>query len=325
MVIINKISKNIWPLYIPPEKEELFSSWFCRLSNNHLIRSESFLTNYFGRSAPFWNRDIDMSIPKNYINEIFNHTPIKIEQIENLFLTSYELFAFEKANPNGITTNVLSLGIKHRKRKFNSLLFCPICLSKSIPYFKKSWRLSTSLICTECNSYLIDHCSNCKKPISFHRNNINKINNSTSECNPLNICECGYNLSLSKIDVKPTNLEIKYQNFVDNTIANGYNHHTQYSFLYIKGLLMIAYSIGRDNPKNKLNSIISEIYECKIPRISNYYWLWSLEERRKILPLSYLLLENYPIQIGEVLRIGEINRSDFFGLPYFIESKIINK
>ena len=84
MVIIN--NKNIWPLYIPPEKNELFSSWFCRLSNNHMIRSESFLTNYFGRMLPLWNRDIDMLMPNKYLNTISNHTPLTSLQIRNLFL-----------------------------------------------------------------------------------------------------------------------------------------------------------------------------------------------------------------------------------------------
>ncbi len=279
MVIINN-DKNIWPLYIPPENDELFSSWFCRLSNNHLIRSESFLTNYFGRMLPLWNRDIDMLMPEKYINIIYNHTPMNYDQIKNLFLPSVESFAFDKANGNGITMNILILGIKHRKRKLNGILFCPKCLNKPIAYFKKRWRFSTSIICSECNSYLIDECPFCKKPISYHRNNINNINNSTSNCNPLNICECGFDLSTYEEVEQPKKSELNYQNFINETISNGYNHHSQYSFLYIKGLIMLSYYIIRESNSNDLEYIF---------------------------------------------RIAKINRSDFYELPYFLESKIINK
>lgn len=323
MVIIK--NKNIWPLYIPPEKDELFSSWFCRLSNNHMIRSESFLTNYFGRMLPLWNRDIDMLMPNKYLNTISNHTPLTSLQIRNLFLISFETFAFDKANIHGLTNNILTLGIKHRKRRLNGILYCPNCLKTTPQYFRKQWRLSTSIICLECKCYLLDMCPNCKNPISYHRNNINNINNSTSKCNPLNICECGYDLSNFKKNEVISTYEISYQTFINNTISMGFNEHTQYSFLYIKALLILAYYIIRNNPKNKLFNIINEIYPNQINKTDKPFWLLNLNERKEILPLTYLLIQNIPVDLDYIFRVAKINRSDFFELPFFLESKIINK
>ena len=101
MIYIPGINKDIWPLFVWPEENELFSSWICRFSNNNEIRSESISKIYFDNSINLWNRDIDVFAPKALLDYLENHTPLEKSQIENLFLTSYESIVFEKINPNG--------------------------------------------------------------------------------------------------------------------------------------------------------------------------------------------------------------------------------
>ena len=74
MVYIKSIDKNILPYYISPFKDELFSSWFCRLSVKHNLKPQSFIQNYFDYKIPFWNRDIDLVGKKGIIDFFLNHT-----------------------------------------------------------------------------------------------------------------------------------------------------------------------------------------------------------------------------------------------------------
>jgi hypothetical protein len=323
VIYIPKIDKNIWPLYIPPLDDELFSSWFCRISNYNELRSQTLLSSYFPKSVQLWNRDIDMLSPKSIVDTLLENTPLSQERINKLFLKSYEGIAFEKANEKGLTSNILKLGIKHRKRKSYGLVFCPVCLKEDVAYFRKSWRLVTSIICLKCNCYLLEKCPNCFAPVSFHRNNINWLPNSTSACNPLNICECKYDLSNSPIDFVKSQLEIDYQNYIDETIKNGYNKYSQYSFLFIDALTILAYSIMRDNKKNKLFTYFKNEFNHDLKKNSRYFYNWDYLERKEGLLAAYYLLNDWPDRLKNISRKLEINKTDFYELPYFIEKQIL--
>lgn len=323
MIYISTINKNVWPLYIPPLNDELFSSWFCRISNYNELRSETLLQNYFPKNSQLWNRDIDMFAPNNIITTLTENTFLTDIEINNLFLKSYEGIVFEKSNENGLADNILKLGIKHRKRKNYGIVYCPLCLQEDIAYFRKSWRLATSIICTKCNCYLHEKCPNCNNPISYHRNNIDWLTNSTSVCNPLNICECKFDLSKSPVTFVKSQHTLDYQNYINQTIANGYNDHSQYSFLFFKGLNMLAHSIMRDNEKNKLFSYFKNEYNGNLTQNPKHFYKWNYQERKESLLATYYLLSDWPNRIRNVSKTLNINKTDFYELPYFIESQIL--
>lgn len=322
MIYIPGINKDIWPLFVWPEENELFSSWICRFSNNNEIRSESISKIYFDNSINLWNRDIDVFAPKALLDYLENHTPLEKSQIENLFLTSYESIVFEKINPNGFTENILNLGIFHRKRKNYGIVFCPNCLKNSA-YFKKEWRLFFSIYCETCKCKLLDRCPSCKKPISYHRNNFSKVNNSTSACKNLNICECNFNLSNSFIDNEISEFELNFQNYINLTLKNGYNSHSQYSFLFFRGLSIIAYSIMRDNKKNKFCDYFKNELKFNFNVSSKRIIEWDIEERKQAYLMAYYLLSDWPNRILHICNDLKINKTDFYNLPYFIEKQIL--
>lgn len=325
MIYISKYNKNIWPSFLWPEENELFSSWICRFSNNNEIRSESIIKNYFDNSINLWNRDIDMFAPKIIINYLEQHTPLKLNEIENLFLKSYEGIVFEKANPFGFTENVLKLGVNHRKRKSFGIVFCPSCLNEDIAYFRKEWRLSFSIFCEKCNCKLLEKCPSCNNPVSFHRNNINLLNNSTSSCLPLNICECKYNLANAYIDNNISSEEIEFQSYMNKTLTNGFNDHSNYSFLFYKGLSLMTYNIMRNNKKNKFHKYLKKEFKIEYELNSKHFFDWNLDERRKGFLIMYYLMSDFPNRLNKIFNDLKINRSDFYYLPYFIEKVIINK
>ena len=106
MVYIKSLNKRIWPFYLSPKENELFTSWVCRLSNAHGVKPIVFTKIYFDLKGSFWNRDIDILAKKNLIEISENHSPLEKEQLKNLFLSRYESIIFQQTN--GTSLIVLS-------------------------------------------------------------------------------------------------------------------------------------------------------------------------------------------------------------------------
>ncbi|MFD0962550.1 TniQ family protein [Pseudofulvibacter geojedonensis] len=174
MVFIQAINKNIWPFYLKPKHDELFTSWIYRMAIKSNTKPIPFVKSCFGKESSFWNRDIDLIIPSKIIDKTIKHTPLKKADIIKMSLKTYEGFAFESIKLNSRNLNIGSIGINHRKRQKYGLVYCPICVKQN--YYRTSWRLLTSLICVKCNQYLLDRCGKCYSPISFHRINIGNKN-----------------------------------------------------------------------------------------------------------------------------------------------------
>lgn len=324
MVYIKAIEKEVFPYFLRPKKNELFTSWLCRLSINHNIKPQSFVLNYFGRNYPIWNRDIDMTPQSSLIHKIVNHTPLKVTEIKNLFLFSYESYAYEMVARNGANTeNILPLGINHRKRKRFGLQFCYKCLNNDA-YYKKEWRLITSIVCVKCKVFLQDRCQKCQKPISFHRINIGN-NLSIMEFKPLKLCSyCDSDLSIQEAKEIPGSLEVEYQKYIDSTIKNGYNELTHYSFTYISTLSLLAKKLRYKSPKNRFRKAIQKEFNENFPATKVEFKFWSTKERISCLPFSYLLLRDMG-KLKDVINKQRVSRSYLDQentLPFWFLNKI---
>lgn len=304
-------NKNIWPAYIPPQKDELFSSWLCRLSAEHQVKVYTFLKIYFKNSSSFLARNIDLLKPSEIIDGIINHALLDKQQIDNLFLTSYEGIIFEKANCQTYTTGLLPLGIFNQKRINFGTLYCSSCLSKPIPYFKKQWRLSISLVCLECNVRLKEKCDNCKRPVMYHLTN--QSINTSDVIYPLSLkyCQCGYDLSKTNTkDMLPTMIEIEYQKFINQTIKDGYNNISSFSFLFFEGFILLItkyLSSSKNNPfrEKLLLHYAKETIPCK----KKDFGLWAIDNRRLAITDVFPLFENYPYTLNEFLNKNKISKS----------------
>ena len=285
MVYIKSLEKEIFPYYLPPEKDELFTSWFCRLSNNHDVKTNTFIQNYFGRNVPFWNRDIDVLEPENIINIMVKHTPLRIENIHEMFLRNYEGFAYYKYHHDGTIRNILPLGINHRKRKQFGQQCCTKCLSMGTVYFKKSWRLITSVVCTECNQLLIDRCYKCGSPITYYRVNMKSFSNlSTMEFQPLFLCSnCNTDLRKYEPNRIPTKLELDYQKYIDNSILTVFpNPATESVNIMLTGSSINDYKI-----------VVVDVTGRKIKSLNN------LSEKQCTINITDLLSGFYFIEIND--------------------------
>lgn len=302
MVYIPSLKKNILPGYVPPMPDELFSSWICRLAINHKIKPRSFIVNYFGTKEGFWNRDIDTLMIPSVIEFLVNHTPLQHEQIEKLFIKSYEGYVFQKCSDAGSNLGINALGIYHRNRKLFGLTYCPSCLRKLPAYYQKSWRLMTSIVCTECNLYLLDRCPKCNSPITFHRINIHD-NTSGIKFSKLNICSnCKKELTDSKYYDVPNDRVLKYQKCVNEIIKTGYYGANNYSFSLVSSLNLLTAQLISTKPNNRFRSAMKEIFNRDFPGyMSTGTKNWNLELRKETLPYVFLIIQN-PEKYTDIIR-----------------------
>lgn len=294
MVFIKDLNKNIFPGYIPPEKNELFSSWYCRLAISHGVKPLTFVKNNFEYNAPIFNRDIDLQKPQYLVDFLLLHTPLNIHDVNDLFLTSLKDLYFN--NLTETKSFFLSLGINHRNRKKFGTMCCPSCLKKN-PYYKKEWRLFTSIICTECNSYLIDKCQYCSHPICFHQ-----IYNGSNQSIPnldllFSMCgNCKNDLSTTPLPT-PSKFELEYQNFINQTLILGFNQYANYSFLFINGLILLCRCV-RGTRLNKFNRLLSmamkDLYNVELTQLKKETGLWTHTERKNTLPYVYNFIKKSP-------------------------------
>lgn len=325
MVYIKKLNKRIFPKYIKPEPEELFSSWFCRLAINHAIKPQSFIRNYL-ENYPILARDIDFFTNNKLVSFFENHTPLTNREIAQLFLKSYETITYESETSDLFYNNILTLGIQHRKRKRYGLMYCSKCLEEKA-FYKKLWRLQTSILCSKCKTYLNDRCPKCSSPIMFHRINISS-NISVMSFRPLYLCsECNFDLRLTENLYNPTTEEFTYQEYIDQTITNGYNDLYMYSFSYIKVLTFLAQKLKSSRKNNRFRTIISHYYPeyDYIEGTRSDIQYWSLNDRRTTLPFIYRLLNNITL-FRELLIEGNVSTSYLDPdnkLPYWLTKHTI--
>ncbi|AMR42379.1 TniQ family protein [Elizabethkingia anophelis] len=305
MVYIKEYKKNIFPAYLPPFKEELFSSWYCRLAISHGVKPLTLVKNNFDYNAPIFNRDIDNMGPKYLIDFLYLHTPLYRKSIRNLFLESYAGTYFSDNSEN--RNNILALGLNHRDRKRFGTMCCPKCLRKS-PYYKKEWRLFTSIVCTRCNSYLIDRCPSCEKPISYHRI-YNSGNQSIPDFSmPFTLCwYCKKNLA-SIESGQPTEKELRYQRYINKTLKDGYNEYSNYSFSFIRGIIILCRASRSKKFKQRLGKLLQSIYKVEFYPIEKAISLWSHKERLETLPYIFKFIEDAEI-LKEEREYFKISRS----------------
>lgn len=315
--------KYIIPGYIPPEHDELLSSWIFRLARSHKMKPFSF-TKYCLEEPSLWNRDFDKFYYENLVILLTTITPLSSKNIDSLHLISYQDIVFNSKVNSAFTEGILNVGVQHRTRKNKGLLACPLCLSKN-EYFKKSWRLLSSIVCTDCNCNLIDECPNCKLPIVFQRLDIGKKDIYSEQ--PIYLCwNCRYDLRKEYTLIDENSSSIQYQKYINETIRHGYNNHTQYSFEYFTTLFSILRKVRSSSTKFfRVREAFIKEFGINSKEFCIHNFELSLELRRKLLPVIYLLLSDLdnkfvPFCEKYFIRFSDI-RSDGEPLPFWIYDK----
>ena len=117
MIFISKFKKNIWPLYVPPLPDELFSSWIYRLANNHRISTESLINESLDKKLLIKINNLDIEPELILINLITQNTPLSTEQFEKLFLNHYNSNILENNIPEEIINSLHFLKVNDPKNK----------------------------------------------------------------------------------------------------------------------------------------------------------------------------------------------------------------
>lgn len=283
-------------------ENELLSSWLLRFSQKMKVKYHTFCDSLFSHSAVDL-RDVDLTIEESHLRNLSHLTFHSYDTLYGTTLKSYDPFL---AMGSDLKYWILTRGTYHRIPKNNYLCCCPSCLINDVePYFRKSWRLITSLVCTYCGNELIDCCPKCNKPISFLRLDFNHKEKYVES--PLCICSsCGYDLREAKVK-KAEKMAISYQSEVDRYLTEGFTISLNYSHQYFKVLEVFIKLLNSSKKRHQeFNNWVSSItgwndFEkktCRSRAIKNT----KLEERRSILLKAHWLISKPEEELMEIFR-----------------------
>ncbi len=186
-----------WTFKLSPLPDELLSSWLCRVAHAHGMTPHAFTTLHWPAVA-VWNRDIDRSATEEWLADVAEAAGLALDAVRNLTLRPLMDILAKGGNQEdsdhirGNAPLVLSAGVWHRRRLLPALQFCPICLAHGEPYFRRSWRLATTVGCTTHKAPLRERCVSCSVPASPHRAPVGRM----VECH-----DCGNPLDLFAISM----------------------------------------------------------------------------------------------------------------------------
>jgi hypothetical protein len=284
------IGKETLPILLKPLPDELLSSWIMRYAKSLYTKSHTFC-KFILSTENVWNRDIDLNVSDQFIAALSSKTVQSYDNVFKTTLKSYHPNLFVDVQRKWI----IPLGIYHRTRSRAGLMLCPGCLQKDeIPYYRKKWRLSLSVVCPDCGVYLIEECPKCKSPIIFHRLEVGFKEAILNK----EICTC-YKCAFDFRKWKPKKAEksiIEIQQHFYTVLEKGHTENLQYSHLYFDVAHQLAKIIDSSSPK--LQPFDSELSKrSKIKNSKNpggEFDKKELEDRILIIKKIHWLLQDWP-------------------------------
>lgn len=298
-----------------------------RLCFEHRVKSISFSKYYFN-GLPIWNRDIDRMYPISLVESLLTYTQMGAERIKKMFLIDYQDRLYNDASIKALNLVFLNLGVHHRTRKLKGQMYCPGCLEEPIPYFRKKWRLLTSVVCTRCNLYLEDSCPDCGSGIAFHRLESGKKNAILEY--PLYTCHnCHFDLRKNRNQVITKSDLIPFQKIIDESIEKGYNRFSSYSFLFINAIVkMHARLLTKGTSLNRLQVAAARTYSIPLLEPNPVKIYHTMEYRRNGFDVISKLLKNWPHDFMDFISKNNINISHLYHreelCPYWLKKTFRN-
>jgi hypothetical protein len=301
---------TILPIIALPKEDELFSSWLYRLAIKNMTKVHTFYKFHLP-GQNIWNRDIDRLVSDVTIQRLSLLTEIPFDQIFQLTLRSYDKVLFEKCSNNTKQKWVLPLGIYHRTWKSNGLQYCPSCLSNDQePYFRKSWRLASSVACIKCHTLLHDQCPSCSSPIMFFRADVGFKN----AIGPKQIVECSFcGFDLRKSPRHPPVIgTIGFQSKIQNTIQSARWCNQYPSVEYFEVLYQILKVLRSKSQRFKsFKALIADYENLRMGAFSQQrtFELIGTIEREQLLRIAGWLLECWPDRIIQLCKESRLTPS----------------
>ncbi len=149
-----------WPVAVAPEPDEQLSSWLHRLALAHGLPPRAFATALeLGGGA--WSGRLDLAPPAALLDRLARPTGMAAAAIAALSLRDF-----------GARALLLPLRTKVSPRRSGRwratwLQACPCCLAEDEhPYFRRAWRLATTIFCPRHARRLIDRCPSCQHALT---------------------------------------------------------------------------------------------------------------------------------------------------------------
>ena len=322
-LLFNSRLKNILPYYTRPLPDELFSSWLIRCALKHSTNPQSFSKEVF-KTNNIWNRDIDKSISLEnlkYFSEI-NLTSYN-EALKTTF-HKYENILFERLIIKSNCRSILPQGVYHRTRSRPSLQYCPICLSKRVPYYRTVWRLVFFVCCPICNVNLHDKCPKCLSPVIPHR--IFNKNQYSINFKKITQCyACDFDLINSPVNIPDPEVYKLTLVFYKKIVRAGQNQFIiNNDLLYFEGVRSILHWLSPNNRKacligNSL-SINSKHFGTPITmKKRNSLESMDYSTRYKMIYNLAIILDDWP---GSLIKTSEIHKMNYHEFNAYNELKM---
>ncbi len=173
-----------WPVAAGPQPDELLSSWLHRLAFGNGLPPKA-LGPALDLGSGAWSGRLDLALPAIARDQLVRCTGLTPGAVGGMTLAG----AGARALLSPLRAD-LSPGRRGR-RQAAWLQFCPQCLAEDEePYFRREWRLATTIVCARHGSRLLDRCPACGQGLA-------PINQASLR--PQNDCAtCGFDLANAK-------------------------------------------------------------------------------------------------------------------------------
>ena len=309
--------KRLLPFHLKLKDNELLSSWIIRLAHAHSLHVERFRVEIFGSDIMIWNRDIDKYAVFTVYNRLSEVTGTDYCEVIKASLSSYQGIIFENIGVNNASRWLIPLGIYHRVRRRNGLMYCPKCLSDDRqPYFRKDWRLSFITVCRAHRINLRDSCPYCQSSIIPHRVDMGSRGILTNETFIYTCWHCGYDLRNTLASKEADKKLIEFQAWLEKTMSLGYvdfnANPSMHSIVFFNGFRELITGIRSKECINRLTSTLNDL-GFDITHSAEAFELLDLDSRRSVLKLLSWIFKRWPENFRSLIKLGRLRYSDLKG------------
>ena len=304
-------------------KDESLSSWLIRSSIANGSDPRSFYLALWDKYK-IWNKDLDKHISKQQAISLARMTALSPKEIINLTLEPYLQKIIDKPlSPLGLWYFLIPRG-KRGLSQTNGMHFCSKCLSDSVPYLKKQWRLAWNVGCPIHKIKLLNKCQICS--VIFSPQLL------TYDAPKIYLCtSCGFDLRDSMIT--PVNPKaLKFQEKLNNAIFNVQTisfpalrtQSLQDLFMTIRTVIpffQYAYKIKKYHMF--FESLELDTSYMQRNKIMYVFEKMNIKDREFFLQLTYQFLQSDIEVIKELLlQLGTTNKV-FLGKPAYMSATIL--
>jgi Bacterial TniB protein/TniQ len=173
-----------WPVAAGPQPDELLSSWLHRLAFGNGLPPKA-LGPALDLGSGAWSGRLDLALPAIVRDQLVRCTGLTPGAVGGMTLAGAGARALLLPSRADLSPG------RRGRRQATWLQFCPQCLAEDEePYFRREWRLATTIICARHGSRLLDRCPACGQGLA-------PINQASLR--PQNDCAtCGFDLANAK-------------------------------------------------------------------------------------------------------------------------------